>query len=122
MPKPSRRHLVFNFVLGVATGLLVGILLVVSPVLAVVIVGIVLVGTAVSIGRRGDPSRGLSLAGTLVGAGILFLLGTANTIRACSDTADFCGNTNVLPLGALALVTIGIGAIASAVVAVRGVE
>ena len=59
------------------------------------------------------------MAGTLIGAGAVLAYGAINTVAACINTDDFCGNANVWPLGAFALVTIGAGAIATAVVAVR---
>ncbi|HEV8402357.1 MAG TPA: hypothetical protein VGQ31_04920, partial [Candidatus Limnocylindrales bacterium] len=69
--------------------------------------------------RDADPSGSMSLAGGLVGAGAIFLFGTINTIAACSGTDDFCGNANVWPLGAFALLTIATGAVAAFVVARR---
>ena len=61
----------------------------------------------------------MQLAGTLVGAGAILLYGAINTVAACINTDDFCGNANVWPLGALAVVTIGAGATATTVVALR---
>jgi hypothetical protein len=105
--------------LGIATGLLVGLLTSLSPFLAIVAIVVVLVGTVMSVRQRADPSRTMQLAGTLVGAGAILLYGAINTVAACINTDDFCGNANVWPLGALAVVTIGAGAIATAVVAFR---
>ena len=70
-------------------------------------------------GQRADASRTVLLAGTLVGAGALLLFGAINTFAACSGTIDSCRDANLWPLGALAAVTIGVGAVAAAVVTHR---
>ena len=59
------------------------------------------------------------MAGVLVGAGAVLLLGTFNTVAACLDTDDFCGNANVWPLAAFAVFTIGAGVAAVGAVAFR---
>jgi hypothetical protein len=104
-----------RFVLGVATGLLAGLLISLSPVLAVVGVVAALILAFVGIARRADPPRSMFVAGLLVGAGGLLLVGAINTIASCSTTDDFCGNANVWPLSLLAIATTGGGAIAAAV-------
>jgi hypothetical protein len=118
-PHPTWRDLVRRFILGGATGLLVSLLVSLSPVVVVVVVVAVLIATVIGVAMDLDPSRSMFLAGVLVGAGTLFLYGVINTIAACSVTEDFCGNANVWPLTVLALVTIGGGALAAVVVAVR---
>jgi hypothetical protein len=104
--------------LGFATGLLLGLVTSLSPVIAIVAILAVLVGTVLNV-RRADASRSMQLAGTLVGAGAVLSYGAINTVAACINTADFCGNANVWPLGVLAVVTIGTGTVAAAVAALR---
>lgn len=118
-PQRTRSSLAPRLLLGVATGLLLGLLTSLSPVTAIVAILAVLVCTAMSVRRRADPSRIMPWAGTLIGAGALLLFGAVNTVAACINSDDFCGNANVWPLGALAVVTIGAGAIATAVAALR---
>ena len=108
-----------RLLLGVATGLLLGLLTSLSPFIAIVAILAVLVGTVMSLRRRADPSRTMQWAGTLIGVGAFLSYGTVNTVAACINTDDFCGNANVWPLGALAAVTLGTGAIAAAVAAFR---
>jgi hypothetical protein len=88
-------------------------------VIAVVAILAVLVGTVVGIVRRADWSRIVQSAGTLIGVGVFLVYGVINTVTACFDTDDFCGNANVWPLGALALVTVGTGAVAAAIAVIR---
>lgn len=118
-PNRTRSALAPRFVLGVASGLLLGFLTSLSPVIAVVAILVVLVGAVMGILRRAESSRVIQLAGTLVGIGALLFYGFVNTVTACFDTDDFCGNANVWPLGALALVIVGVGAIATAVAVIR---
>jgi hypothetical protein len=118
-PHRTRSSLAPTFLLGVATGLLLGLLASLSPFIAIVAIVAVLVATVLSVGQRADPSRTMQLAGTLVGAGAWLFYGAINTVAACINTDDFCGNANVLPLGVFAVVTIGAGAIATAVAAFR---
>ena len=108
-----------RFVLGAATGLLIALLVSLSPVLVVVAVAAVLIATVISIAQDAEMPRTMALAGTLVGAGTLFLYGSVNTFAACVGTDDFCGNANVWPLTLLALATIGCGAATAAIVASR---
>ena len=118
-PHRTRAELAPRLLLGVATGLLLGLLASLSPVIAVVAILAVLVGAVMGILRRADPSRIIQLAGTLIGIGTLLVFGVVNSVTACLDTDDFCGNANVWPLGALALVTVGVGAVAAAVGVMR---
>ncbi len=118
-PHRTRTELPPRLLLGVATGLLLGLLTSLSPVIAVVAILAVLVAAVIGILRRADSSRIIQLAGTLVGIGALLVYGVVNTVTACFDTDDFCGNANVWPLGALALVTVGVGAVAAAMAVIR---
>jgi hypothetical protein len=79
----------------------------------------VLVAAVIEILRRADSSRLIQLAGTLVGVGAILVYGVVNTVTACLDTDDFCGNANIWPLGALAVVTVGAGTVAAAVALIR---
>jgi hypothetical protein len=115
----TRSALVPRLLLGVATGLLLGLLTSLSPVIAVVAILAVLVGTVMGVVRRADSSRNIQLAGTLVGAGAFLFYGVVNTMTACFDTDDFCGNANVWPLGALAVVTVGAGTVTAVVTVFR---
>ncbi len=118
-PPRTRTGLASRFLLGVATGLLLVLLASLSPVLAVVAMVAVLVAVVIGVIQRADSSRIIQLAGTLIGAGALLVYGVINTISACADTDDFCGNANVWPLGALAAVTVGVGTVAAAVGVIR---
>ena len=121
-PHRTRGPVAPRFVLGVATGLLLGILISVSPFAAIVAILAVLVGAVIGVGRRADPSRTMLMAGTLVGAGAFLFYAAINTVAACLNTDDFCGNANVWPMGALAVVTVGAGVVVTAVVAFRSLE
>jgi hypothetical protein len=118
-PHRTRGELAARLLLGVATGLLLGLLTSLSPVIAVVAMVAVLVAAVIDILRRADSSRLIQLAGTLVGVGAILVYGVVNTVTACLDTDDFCGNANIWPLGALAVVTVGAGTVAAAVALIR---
>ena len=116
--KTAIRLLAPRFLLGVGAGVLLGLLTAsLSPVIGIVVILVVLVGTVGGLRAGADPSR-MILAGTLVGAGAVLLVGAINTFVACSATIDFCGDANLWPLAALAAVTFGVGMVA-AVVAFR---
>jgi hypothetical protein len=102
-----------SFVLGVVTGVVLGLRTSRSPVIAIAAILAVFVATVISVGQRREPTRTIQLAGALVGAGAVLAFGTFNTVAACVDTEDFCGNADVWPLGAFAVVTIGMGAMAT---------
>ena len=118
-PRRTRSQLGSRLLLGVATGCLLGLLTSLSPVIAVVAILALLVGVVMSIVRRAESSRTIQFAGTLIGVGVVLVYGVINTTTACFDTDDFCGNANVWPLGALAVVTVGAGTIAAAVAVIR---
>ena len=118
-PHETRTELTSRLLLGVATGLLIGLLTSLSPVIAVVAILAMLVGAVMGILRHADLSRIIQLAGTLVGVGALLFYGVVNTVTACVDTDDFCGNANIWPLGALAVVTVCAGTVAAAVSVIR---
>jgi hypothetical protein len=115
----TRNELAPRLLLGVATGLLVGLLTSLSPVIAVVAMLAVLVAAVIGVLRHADSSRLIEFAGTLLGVGAFLVYGVISTVTACFDTDDFCGNANVWPLGALALVIVGTGAVAAAIAVIR---
>lgn len=61
-----------------------------------------------------SPQRFAEISGVLLGTGGVFLLGALNTVAACLPTSDFCGEANVAPLLALALVMLVLGFAGSA--------
>lgn len=81
--------------LGIGTGVLLGLFTSLSPVVALIGVGLVAVMTALGVRRRDNPARSVLLAGTLLGAGATLLFGAINTVAACMNTDDFCGQANV---------------------------
>jgi hypothetical protein len=115
----SQAALAPRFVIGIATGVLLSLLLAISPFAAVI--AIVLVGLAVLIRLVGRKERGptMVLAGTLVGIGAVMAYGVAMTVQSCAQTDNFCGDANVWPLAALAAVSIGVGIAGSIAVARR---
>ncbi len=118
-PHRTRTQLASRFLLGVAAGSLLGLLTSLSPVIAVVAMLAALAAAVIGVVRHADSSRIIQLAGTLIGVGAFLVYGVVNTISACFDTDDFCGNANVWPLGALAVVTVGAGTVAAAVAVFR---
>jgi hypothetical protein len=99
--------------------LVLGLLTSLSPFIAIAAILALVVWTLINVGRRRETSRTMLLAGTLLGAGAVLLFGALNTVAACVDTSDFCGNANVWPMGAFAVVTIGVGTVAAGVTAFR---
>jgi hypothetical protein len=54
-------------------------------------------------------------AGFLLGIGAVFLYGSWNVVSACSETRDFCGNANVVPLLTAAIFALALGGTAASV-------
>jgi hypothetical protein len=110
-----------GFLAGLVVGLVCGLLAVIVPVMGFVLLVAGVVAALVS--AWGNPvarMRGLSTtAGFFIAMGGLFLWGSWNTISACAQTDDFCGDANVVPLLGLAVallvagLVIGAGAVAS---------
>lgn len=115
----AQLQLVPRIVLGCATGLLLGLLTSLSPVISFAALGAVLVFTVISLSRRADAPRTILMGGTLVGGGAFLLYGFVSTVAACVNTDTFCGNANPWPLGALAVAMIVAGIGAMAIVAIR---
>lgn len=96
---------------GVAIGLLVSFMVVLSLVLVVGAFALALIGLA----QRHHRRSGLA-SGVLVGSGGSFLYGTINTVAACLD--DRCGGGNPWPFAVFALIVFGVG-LASGLVTLR---
>lgn len=108
-----------SVVLGVATGLLMSLLTSLSPVTSLAAIVVIMVVTAVRVRGHADPSPTALLAGSVVGAGAFLLYGTVNTVAACINTDDFCGNTNPWAIGVFALATIAVGVMELALIVTR---
>jgi apolipoprotein N-acyltransferase len=115
-----RSVVVRGFLAGLVIGLVVGLLAVIVPVMGFVLLVAGVVAALVSAwGDRTARTRGLSAAaGFLMGLGALFLWGSWNTISACVQTDDFCGDANVVPLLALAIALLVVGLVIAAVAVV----
>jgi hypothetical protein len=109
-----------RFLLGAATGLLLGLLTTsLSPVIGIVAILALLIGTLNGVRPGADPSRTILMAGTLIGAGAVLVYGAINTFAACSATIDFCGDANLWPSAALAAATFGVGMVVAPVAVFR---
>ena len=105
-----------GFLAGLVIGLVVGLLAVIVPVMGFLLLVAGVVAALVSAwGDRATRTRGLSTAaGFLIGLGGLFLWGSWNTISACEQTDDFCGDANIVPLLALAIALLLAGLVTAA--------
>jgi hypothetical protein len=109
-----------SFAVGIGVGFAVALITVLSAVIAFVLIGLLLATAVVAIFNRSiGPSWTAFLAGALTGVGGTFLFGAINTIQACLQTDNFCGQTVVWPLLTLALVLLVAGLIVSVVVVAR---
>lgn len=81
--------------LGIATGILIGFVTAIVPVVGFVVTGMLGILLVRALGA-GERSRGIGLASTLAGVGLV-LAAAANTAIQCSATDDFCGDTNIAP-------------------------
>lgn len=93
---------------GVAIGLLVSFIVVLSLVLVVGALGLALVGLA----QRNDRRAALA-SGVLIGSGGLFLYGAIATVAACLD--DRCGGGNPWPFAVFAVIAFGVGLVSGLV-------
>lgn len=114
-PRP-RRSVLRSFTIAVFVGVLAGLIASMLPVVGLPLA----IGTPLVISVRAFVARPVErsylaqAAGTLVGAGSIFLYGATNTVATCQRTDDFCGNANVLPLLGLALGMLALGGLGSA--------
>jgi hypothetical protein len=116
---PERAQLVGRFTVGVGVGALLAILMSYAPVVAIAGIGLLIVATWVAIARgRGDVSA-MSLAGIVLGSGLVLLYVSVTTIAACAGTDTFCGNANVMPLLVFAIAAVGSGLVASILTVAR---
>jgi hypothetical protein len=106
----TRRPNADSLIVGVLLGVALAVPTAVFPISGLPIVaGLLLVLASTLVARPVALGRLASIAGVLIGAGLLYLYGVANTVAACWQTADFCGQANVLPLLGLALSLILVG-------------
>jgi hypothetical protein len=100
-----------SFVVGVALGLVLGTVGASFPVLGLPLLSVTAIATLAHglLPSPRAPQLALS-SGILAGSGALFLYGVATTYVACVQTVDFCGDTPILRLAALAAVTLTGGA------------
>lgn len=115
---PRIERLAASFIVGAATGALLGLLTIVVPTVTIAVILLVMVMTAGAVVRRTDRVRAISLAGVVVGAGAFLAFGTINTVVACAQSETFCGDANVVPLAAFAITAI-VGGLASALIVKR---
>lgn len=97
--------------IGVAIGLLVSFIVVLSLALVAGALGLALVGLV-----QRNHRRAALASGVLVGSGGLILYGAIITVAACLD--DRCGAGNPWPFALFAVIVIGVGLV-SGVVAFR---
>ena len=97
--------------IGVAGGVLLALLMSLVPVAAVVAIGVLVATTWIQLARRREQVA--MLAGATLGSGLALLLMVTTTVQSCSQTSDFCGNANVVPLLAFAVIALGSGLVAS---------
>jgi hypothetical protein len=108
-----QQPMVGPYVLGMATGVLLAVLTSFTPVVAILGIAALVAATWFALARGWPHERLAALGGTSLGAGIVLLYGAVSTVLSCSQTANFCGNANVLPLVALALGAVASGLFAS---------
>jgi hypothetical protein len=101
------RGFLAGLLLGLAGGLLTDLMPVVG--LGLIVLGVItlLIRAKAVAGAR--PRELATAGGFLIGSGALFLYYSWNTISACANTDDFCGNANVVPLLAAAIVLLVVG-------------
>ena len=109
-----------GFFAGTLIGLLLGLICVALMPIALALVPLALLASAGAL-REVPLNRPLSagIAGVLLGVGAVLMFGALNTFAACVGTEDFCGNTNIAPLFAFALITLTCGVLASILTVVR---
>ena len=111
--QPRQQPTVGHYVLGIATGILLAVLTSFIPVVAILGIAALMAATWFALARGRPHEQLASLGGMSLGAGIVLLYGAVSTVVSCSQTANFCGNANVVPLVALALGAVASGLFAS---------
>ena len=116
MADQPRGQTVGRLAVGVGVGALLAVFASLMPVIATVSIGILIAATCLAMARG---SRQLpALAGIVLGTASVLLFGAMTTYVSCSQTANFCGNANPLPLLLFGVVAAVTGA-AGSVIAVR---
>ena len=110
---------VAGFGLGLISGLVLGVFAALSPVITIVVIGLLIPTAALGVRARADPIRSLALASALIGSGAVLLFFAANTVAACIGTDDFCGNANPWSLAAFAAASLGVGVASTLAIVVR---
>jgi len=101
--------------IGIAIGVPLALLLEVLPVLGTPVLAVLAVVALLSVARRGHPKSTALFAAMFIGAGLVFAYGFVSTVAACAGTADFCGHTPLLPVAALAVGSLVLGAASAAI-------
>jgi hypothetical protein len=115
----SRRR-VLDIVPGLLIGALLGLTSVVLMPIALALIPLALLASAKALREVPLPTRrSAGIAGVLVGAGSVFMFGALNTFAACVGTEDFCGDANIEPFLAFALLTLTCGVVVSILTVVR---
>jgi hypothetical protein len=113
----SGHPVVRRFVVGLGLGVLLGLVAGSLSIIAILVAPTALVwGVAGLASRPRNVPAVATAAGALLGAGGLFMRWVIETTNVCQQTQDFCGNTNVIPLLALAIAMVIAGAVFSALV------
>ncbi len=119
--QPQQHATVGHYFVGMAAGVLLAVMTSLIPVVAILGIAALSATTWIAVARGRPHMQVASLAGISLGAGIVLLYGAVSTVQSCSQTANFCGNANVVPLAALALGAVASGLFASiALVRARG--
>ena len=111
MTSERLQHAGVRLLLGFLLGAVLGVLGVsFAPVLVLLMPVLALVVSVMALRESpADIQRSAGGAGLLLGLGAVFAYGVGNTFLACRGTDDFCGNANIVPLLALAVLTLACG-------------
>jgi hypothetical protein len=109
-----------GFFAGLVIGLLSGLVSLVLLPIALALVPLGFLASVMAL-REVPLNRAVSagMAAFLLAVGAVLMFGALNTFVACVGTEDFCGNANIVPLFALASVTLAYGVFASILTVVR---
>ena len=121
LPTHSEGSVLGRFGVAIAVGVLLGVLIDLWPFaafpLAALTVAALLVLTLVR--KPLDEYRLSEVAGVMLGLGGLFLYGVTRGLVLCGQSADFCGNANLVPLASLTVGLLFFGTVAAAVAYAR---